>query len=650
MRRSFIQKTFIAILFLQFSFSLKANPGDTTWITIYNLRQITQYGNYDTTATFPTGVQYRKMRLHYILGRYVCPGNPQYCGSWDYTTRVFAMPPGKDTMEIGRVITPYATDWNLTNRKHDYVIEVSDYADLLQGTIGIRYQYQGYSWGFTVTLKLELIEGTPPMNALSAKNIYDGYYAFGKLADPIESHLVPVPLTYPAPVTRPFIKNFISGHGSDDNYCAEFCSHYYNLKINNSNVAQKTLWRNDCGLNDIYPQTGTWVYERANWCPGATVWPIYHDITSLTMANTQFTADIDMEPYTAPTQTNASAGYQVTSQLIKYGTPNFSTDISIEDIISPTKDDNYYRSNPTCRNPVIKVKNVGTNVVNNIVFSYGLIGNPPLTYTWTGSLNFLDESAIVFPPSVSIYTNNVSTAFQASVVAVNGTNGDQNLFNNVYNSQTMPVSVYPASFVIKIYTNNSTNSTMPYNQTSYHLYDENNVLIKKRDSLNNYTMYIDTVNLAPGCYKLVVDDEGCDGYKWWANTADGNGNVRFENLVIGNIFYNPNGDIGCQLKKYFRVANTTTGLAEAIERKNEIDIYPNPASGLAYFRFDLSKSQNVNYNITDVTGKLIQQRSFSKMTGGYESIDVSKLNNGVYFVSFELEDNVKITKKLIIQN
>ena len=30
----------------------------------------------------------------------------------------------------------------------------------------------------------------------------------------------------------------------------------------------------------------------------------------------------------------------------------------------------------------------------------------------------------------------------------------------------------------------------------------------------------------PGCYKLIVDDSDCEGYKWWANKAAGNGNVR----------------------------------------------------------------------------------------------------------------------------
>ena len=117
----------IALLLLAelFSLPLQANPGDTTVVTVWNLRKLTQYGNYDTSAVFPTGKRYRKIRMHYILGRYACPGNPQYCGSWDYTTQIFARPANNDSVEIARVITPYATDWLSLNKKHDYVVEVT---------------------------------------------------------------------------------------------------------------------------------------------------------------------------------------------------------------------------------------------------------------------------------------------------------------------------------------------------------------------------------------------------------------------------------------------------------------------------------------------------------------------------------------------
>src|ERR1043165_1851168 len=88
---------FILALFL--SPELLANPGDTTWVTVFNLRKLTYHGNYDTSAVFPTNKRYRKIRLHYILGRYACPAGTQYCGSWDYTTQIYARPQGKDTVE-----------------------------------------------------------------------------------------------------------------------------------------------------------------------------------------------------------------------------------------------------------------------------------------------------------------------------------------------------------------------------------------------------------------------------------------------------------------------------------------------------------------------------------------------------------------------
>ena len=59
------------LLFVLLSISLIpesfANPGDTTWVTIYNDRKITQYGNYDTSAVLPTGKTFRKINI-VVLG------------------------------------------------------------------------------------------------------------------------------------------------------------------------------------------------------------------------------------------------------------------------------------------------------------------------------------------------------------------------------------------------------------------------------------------------------------------------------------------------------------------------------------------------------------------------------------------------------
>ena len=63
--------------------------------------------------------------------------------------------------------------------------------------------------------------------------------------------------------------------------CAEFCRALL-LAINRQHLARGNtfLWRDDCGKNEVYPQTGTWVYNRGNWCPGAVVRRIVQPLTN----------------------------------------------------------------------------------------------------------------------------------------------------------------------------------------------------------------------------------------------------------------------------------------------------------------------------------------------------------------------------------
>lgn len=650
-----MKNLFYTVIFLSLLSSKSfANPGDTTWVTIFDTKKITHYGNFDTTSVLPSGKTFRKIRLHYILGRYACPAGTQYCGSWDYTTKLMALPPGQDTVEIARVITPYATDWLSTNRKHDYIIDVTEYSPVLFGNLDFRYKYEGYSWGFTVTLKLEMIEGTPPMNSIQVKNIYDGYYAYGKTADPIENHLVEKPFLYNSPISKVYVKNVISGHGSDDTQCSEFCSKYYNLKVNGSQIAQKQLWRSDCGKNDIYPQTGTWLYERANWCPGNVVVPITHDITSLTSAASTFSVDLDMEPYTAPTQTNATAGYGYACQLIYYSVPNFTTDVAIEDIIAPTADPNYFRSNNVCSNPRIKIKNTGSSNVTSIVFNYNLKGGAVYTYTWTGNLSFMEETVVDFAASVAMFNGNESNEFQVNISGVNGSVGDDNIDNNTYSSKFNDPKVYPNKFVVYFKTNNASSPTnSPYNETNWKIIDQNGTVVASRLNNANNTTKTDTVDLPDGCYTFLTDDDGCDGISWWVypyySTNPGTGILRFSSVSSPLVYKNFNGDFGCQIIERFTVGYNLSVKEENLQ-ENNFQIFPNPASESINLLFDVKEYQDVDYRIMDVSGKEVINGSFTNISSINYLITSENLSNGIYFINCQFSKGASITKKIVINH
>lgn len=628
------------------------SSGDTTWVTIYNLRKITQWGNYDTSAVLPSGKTYRKIRLHYILGRYACPSGTQYCGSWDYTTQVYAKPANADTVEIARVITPYATDWLSTNRSNDYVIDVTDYASILNGNLDFRYKYDGYSWGFTLTLKLELIEGTPPMEATSVKNIYDGYFAYGNTSDLIENHLIEKTYTYNSPDAKALIKNTISGHGSDDNECGEFCSKYYDLKINGTAVSQKQLWKSDCGQNDISPQTGTWLYERANWCPGQIVYPITHDLSSFTSPATTFSVDMDMEPYVSPTQTN-TGGYNIVSQLITYSAPNFGTDVSIEDIIAPTNDPNYARSNNICLNPKIKIKNTGTNAITNLVFDYGISGSAVMSYTWTGNLNFLEETIVDLGPLLPLYNGNATNQFTVAVNTVNGVSGDQNPDNNTYKSTYNTVKVYPNKIIVYNSTNAATSTINPgFNETHWTITNAAGTVVASRINNLNNKVFRDTVDLPDGCYTFTMDDDGCDGIAWWAyqyyTPNPGSGILRWNKIGSPVPLKSFNGDFGCQVKERFMTSSLITSV-EKNELKAAYQLFPNPAGTSINLLFSVSEYQDIFYTITDVTGKELKAGKLNAIGSEAYPIETDELPNGMYFITCKFEKGDTITQKFVIK-
>jgi hypothetical protein len=630
----------------------KANPGDTTWVTICNTTSVTAWGDVNfNNIMLPTGKTFRKINLHYVLGATSTNSSALY----DYLTRVWVKPAGNDTMEIARVITPFAGGWKAAGRTNDYVIDVTEYASVLQGNTSFRYYYDGYQYVYSYALKLEMIEGTPPMTVNTIENIYTEPYGGGRryyygTATSIETKLTTQQLQITSPSTKAYVKTFISGHASDNgNQCAEFCEKYYELILNGTSMATQTIWRNDCGLNEIYPQTGTWIYNRGNWCPGNTVKPLVHAIPGSIAPNTTFTLNMDMEPYTSP---GSPAGqdppfYYIGSQLVSYSTPNFSTDVSIEDIISPSNNPNYARSNSTCSNPIIKLKNTGSSNVTSVVFNYNLKGGATYTYTWTGNLAFLEETIVDLGSSQAMFNGNESNEFEVSINSVNGTSGDQNTFNNTYRSTFVDVKSYPGKFVVYFKTNSATSPINgSFNEANWKIVDQAGTIVKSRISNANNTVYNDTVNLANGCYTFIADDDDCDGIAWWAN-SDGTGVMKFNSSTSAITLKSFNGDFGCRLTERFTVGYYLN-VKETSDLNNNFQLFPNPASSDINLLFDVKEYQDVNYSILDVTGKEVIKGDFSNISSVNYSINTDNLSNGIYFINCKFSKGELITKKFVI--
>ncbi|RQO30181.1 hypothetical protein DBR32_11400 [Taibaiella sp. KBW10] len=652
----------------------QAAVGDTTTVLAHNETKLQTYTSYDTVITFPSGTTpYQKIIMDFTLGKYDCGGsyNPAtagegagrsgWCSDWDYDLHIIVMTAAGDTIELGEVITPYANTtlpmfpWTW---KRNYRYDVTDFYPILKNGATIRIFYAGWSGGFTGTTKFRFIEGTPPRNVLAVKSLWksgnDGY-AYGETIS-IDSQIVKRTVTPPAGTTAASVRTIISGHGfGNQAYCSEFCSKWYRLMINNQNVEQKSIWKPDCGYNQAYPQSGTWVYDRANWCPGEHVEP-YVQSVPVAALSAPFTVDLDFQPYTnVGTTGNPGAWYKLSSAVIFYGTYNRQKDIGVEHIISPTTDANEYRNNPICGSPKIVVKNYGSETATSIKFEYGVEGGTLSTYTYTTNLAANASAEVNLPSLASLQTAAANSIFVVRVLSVNNAT-DENADNNVLKSSFVPSPEWTGgNFAIQLKTSGAVSGQQ--NRTDWKITNiSTGAVVSSRNGTANATTYNDTITLPNGCYKLELDCStlGAGLRNPYLISAAGSFIVRnlSTNLRItldknrdgltsayqGNL----EGWMGSGFTQYFTVIGSTSVLK--VENNINLNIYPNPTTDVLHIRVDGLGIQKGTLTLTNSIGASLYT---AVMTGNDHKINTAEFPSGVYTLNYSSDKGNRVEKVVI---
>jgi hypothetical protein len=641
-----------------------ANPGDTTIVQAHNLTQLSWYDNYDTAVTFPDGsVTYRKVIMEFTLGKYACPGyNPNnpgegagqtgWCSDWDYDVHLTAMVPGGDTMELARMITPYANSTfprTPASWSHPYVFDVTDFYPLLKNNVTMRIFYSGYSGGFTGSVKFYFIEGTPARNVVKISNLWQGGYNYGHNTGSIDGMITAKTLTMPANALSAEMKVIITGHGGDNTEnCAEFCKKWYQYKVNGNMVEQKDIWRDNCGSNFLYPQSGTWIYDRGNWCPGDLVHENIHKLPSSVTPGSTFTTDLDFQTYSSG---NNGASYKVAAGMFFYGAFNHTKDAGLEQIISPNILEEHYRSNPVCGQPVVKIKNYGSTALTSVKFSYGIDGQTLSDYTWNGSMSSLNEAEITLPsiPSLNTATGN-NNKFVVKIVEVNGS-ADEDIYNNELKSTFEAAPKWEGgNFRVDMKISASVQGYV--NKVNWTIKDMSGNVMFQHQGTASSTQYLDTIHLENGCYRLDVDASYLSyGMRFF--NAFSPGYFRIYNMANGAKLALPKTDLGSTglegnfgsgFAQYFTVQNSVTGIDFLNAPAYSISVYPNPAKN--FIQLDVLGSINTEANIqlVNVLGQTVYSTVSRKQN---ITISTEKIANGIYTLIYNTGDSKKMEKVVI---
>lgn len=128
---------------------------------------------------------------------------------------------------------------------------------------------------------------------------------------------------------------------------------------------------------------------------------------------------------------------------------------------------------------------------------------------------------------------------------------------------------------------------------------------------------------------------------------DANGNAGKTRIMY--VFYNDNdhNDSIAFVAEYY--AGSSVGIAMNKPVSAEARVYPNPAKNAITVEYQLSKlTDNVKFEVRNILGSVVKDIKLNALSG-QRKIDISGLQNGVYFYTIRIDDKVVISNKLIIQ-
>ena len=623
-----------------FALVLSANAADTLHVITHNRETVVTdpakgFNTYKRWGVFPSpNTPIRKMILRVRFG---CPDSLR-CADWDYKDHITLRRKGgvngaSQDYEIARMLTPYGgafpKDWNF-----NWEVDVTDFSLLLRDSVEIEYNHIGWEpnndRGWAVTLDFEIIKGTPAWEPISIQKIYDNSYRYGDSSNNIENALKPVSFTANQSADFARLRVVQTGHGMDNpDGCGEFCNKWRQIFYDGKLVDTRSIWK-ECGDNPLYPQAGTWIYDRANWCPGNLMQP---DVLNLKVKpGQQHSIDINMQPYVS---TNPSADEVISAYLIQYKKAASKNDVQLVDVINPSLKDAYRRQNPSAMQPQILVRNMGSDVVNRLTVRYGTKGFPQKTFQWKGALQPFAVDTIALPGVVQ--SSGKQNAFSVELLNPNGKK-DGFEKDNQLTTFFEAVPKHDSVLVVYLLTNNQPS------QTAYTIVNSEGKVVQQRSfgSLQAATVYRDTVQLTKGVYRFTLLDSADNGLEFWANPRGGRGKARLLNGK-GEILKNFESDFGSYVQYGFEVG----GPAEPITAQTSFGLYPTRTNDKTTFDYASNVPEDVTVQlVTDPGEQVVEEHKYFGLKEGMFTYDLSRFPKGRFYLKVFINGQEKFKKRI----
>ena len=555
---------------------------------------------------------------------------------WDYMDRVKILRQGglkgKDLdIEIGRMLTPYGSNFK-EGWSYTWSIDVTDFQAFLRDSVEIEYLHSGYEspdLGWDLTIDFDVVFGPPVANFITMEKMWVGGFQYGNPDNHIEKSLAAKKIKTDSKASFGRFRILHTGHGMDDpSGCSEFCSRWREFKVDGKVVDHRDMWK-DCGNNPLYPQGGTWIFDRAYWCPGDLQDP---DLIDFPLDAKKITLDLDMEPFEANDLKQPKE--QITSYFFQYEAPNKQNDVAIAEIIAPNKKENYNRFNPTGFTPIIKIQNLGAERLKSVEIHYRVNMGESKMFNWQGDLAFYEYALINIPTEIN--GNPGVNTFHIELKNPNNTN-DEWTGDNQLSSEFYDIPTLPSDLVVDFMTNN-----MPEDNNLYIINSQyDTVFMRTAEMLKADTTYSDTLHLAEGNYALELTDSAGNGLEFWFMAKQGYGRLRLLDTQ-GNIIKLFESDNGNGVFYGFRVDNNAK--VDTTKHYLSVNIYPRMIERYATLFTTINETSVLKIIITK-DGEYIESHEYTNIKDAKTGLDLGHLENGRYVMQIFINGEHKMNRR-----
>ena len=516
--------------------------------------------------------------------------------------------------EIMSFVTPYGIGLDFGMEGKTWTFDVTDFGPILNGSKRI-HMSRGGQWQEDIDIKFVFIPGTPTRDVVNINQVWpvtSESYTRIVSDERFESRTID-----PLPEATQFkIKAAITGHGQE----GEFVPRNHFVNVNGGGAELSWLLWTACADNPIFPQGGTWVYDRAGWCPGAPTDVQEAALDGVAAPGEPMEIDYDM------VDASGTSNYIVNVQMVSYGDYNFENDVAITDILRPSRKVEHTRFNAMCGAPQIEIQNTGANTLTKVTAEYGMDGDYSYARTFDLQLAPMEKKTLFLAPMNMGNLLNEFGVFNVRLANPNNVT-DEYAGNNQMESNIKVVPQYAEDVIIRLFTNG-----VPF-ETSYTVEDVhgNTIFSKNGDNLDGNTVYRDTIHNLNGCYRLQVDDSGEDGLSWWAN-SDGNGSIQIKDAF--GVYTTLEPDFGKFIRYEFTAGSPLSTEAEL--DKHFLSVFPNPSEGI--FNIELEHYfGDVEIQLSNQIGQILRTYELEDLFGQnmVTDLDLQHYSDGIYFLTIK---------------